>query len=89
MLPPHSPAIDPKPASTSHASGIGGPGDLSLVDHARQYLVARGMRRAILPIQVSDKAARGMGFSRSNGVRGTLSWKDWLSRRAAEERAAA
>jgi hypothetical protein len=47
------------------------------------------MRRAILPIHLTDKAARGMGFVVSNGVRGTLSWKDWLQRHFAEARQAA
>ena len=67
---------------------IGGPEDLGLVDCARQYLAARGTHRTIMPIQVSEKTARGMGFLVSNGVRGTLSWKDWLSRRLPEVRAA-
>jgi uncharacterized protein YbjT (DUF2867 family) len=68
---------------------IGGPEDLSLVEFARQYQEARGMRRAILPIHLTDKAARGMGFVVSNGVRGMLSWKDWLQRHFAEARQAA
>jgi len=68
---------------------IGGPDDLSLVEFARQYQEARGIRRRIVPIQLSDKAARGMGFVVSEGVRGRLSWRDWLQRRFAEVRAAA
>jgi uncharacterized protein YbjT (DUF2867 family) len=68
---------------------IGGPEDLSLVEFARQYQQARGMRRTIMPIQLSEKAARGMGFVVSTGVRGTLSWRDWLGRRFPETHAAA
>ncbi|HKU08237.1 MAG TPA: NAD(P)H-binding protein [Bradyrhizobium sp.] len=68
---------------------IGGPEDLSLVELARQYLAARGTHRTIMPIHVSEKAARGMGFVVSRGVRGTLSWKEWLSRRFGEAQAAA
>jgi uncharacterized protein YbjT (DUF2867 family) len=68
---------------------IGGPEDLSLVEYARQYLAARGMRRSVVPIHVSEKTARSMGFVKSNGVRGALSWKDWLSRRFAGLREAA
>jgi uncharacterized protein YbjT (DUF2867 family) len=68
---------------------IGGPENLSLVEFARQYQQARGMHRPIMPIHLADKTARGMGFVVSKGVRGTLSWQDWLSRRSAEVRAAA
>ena len=68
---------------------IGGPEDLSLVEFARQYQQARDMHRPIMPIHLADKAARGMGFVVSNGVRGTLSWRDWLQRQFAEARAAA
>jgi uncharacterized protein YbjT (DUF2867 family) len=68
---------------------IGGPENLSLVEFARQYQQARGMHRPIMPIHLADKTARGMGFVVSKGVRGTLSWKDWLQRRSAEMRAAA
>ena len=68
---------------------IGGPDDLSLVEIARQYQTARAMSRTIMPIHLSEKTARGMGFVVSNGVRGTLSWRDWLGRRFAETRAAA
>jgi uncharacterized protein YbjT (DUF2867 family) len=60
---------------------IGGPEDVSLVEFARQYQEARGIRRTILPIHLSEKMGRGMGFAASKGVRGTLSWKEWLSRR--------
>ena len=68
---------------------IGGPEDLSLVEFARQYQEARGIRRRIVPVQLSDKAGRGMGFVVSEGVRGKLPWRDWLQRRFAEVRAAA
>jgi uncharacterized protein YbjT (DUF2867 family) len=68
---------------------IGGPDDLGCTEFARQYLDARGIRRKILPMSISDQKARGMGFVVSNGVRGTLSWKDWLRRRNSDARAAA
>jgi uncharacterized protein YbjT (DUF2867 family) len=70
-------------------SGIGGPEDLSLVEFARQYQQARGMHRPILPIHLSDKAARGMGFVVSGGVRGKLSWQAWLRQHFTEARYAA
>jgi uncharacterized protein YbjT (DUF2867 family) len=60
---------------------IGGPEDLSCVELGRQYQKARGVRRPILPINLSEKAARGMGFVVSRGVRGRLTWSDWLGRR--------
>ncbi|MBR0757196.1 NAD(P)H-binding protein [Bradyrhizobium jicamae] len=59
---------------------IGGPEDLSFVMLAREYQAARGLRRAILPLPLSEKSARGMGFVVSQGVRGGRSWMDWLSR---------
>jgi uncharacterized protein YbjT (DUF2867 family) len=68
---------------------IGGPDDLSCVEFARQYQRASGIHRAILPVSLSEKAARGMGFVVSKGVRGTLSWADWLNRRFPEVRTAA
>lgn len=70
-------------------AGIGGPDDLACVEFARRYLAARGLRRGVLPINLSDKAARGMGFVVSDGVRGTLSWQDWLRRCYPDARPAA
>lgn len=57
---------------------IGGPDVLGCTEFARRYLEARGMRRAILPMSLSERKARGMGFVVSRGVRGKLSWADWL-----------
>jgi len=68
---------------------IGGPEDLSLVEVARQYQQARGIHRSILPVHLSEKAGRGMGFVASKGVRGALSWREWLGRRFPEARVAA
>lgn len=68
---------------------IGGPHDLSLVEFAKQYQSARGMHRPVVPIHLSDKAARGMGFVVSNGRRGNLSWRDWLRRHFADQQRAA
>jgi hypothetical protein len=47
------------------------------------------MHRTIMPISLSEKAGRGMGFVTSKGVRGTLSWKEWLRRHFAEAQTAA
>ncbi|WP_027554012.1 SDR family oxidoreductase [Bradyrhizobium sp. Cp5.3] len=60
---------------------IGGPQDLSLVVLASQYRDARGLSRKILPLALSEARAQGMGFVVSGGVRGRLSWADWLQRR--------
>ncbi|MET4387090.1 uncharacterized protein YbjT (DUF2867 family) [Bradyrhizobium sp. F1.4.3] len=68
---------------------IGGPEDLDLVDLARQYQDARGLHRKILPINLSDARARGMGFVVSHGARGQLSWTDWLQRNYSGARSAA
>ncbi|WP_050425236.1 SDR family oxidoreductase [Bradyrhizobium tropiciagri] len=68
---------------------IGGPDDLCLVEIARQFQAARGLRRVILPVPLSDKAARGMGFVVSQGVRGTRSWADWLKQASGRWRSAA
>jgi uncharacterized protein YbjT (DUF2867 family) len=59
---------------------IGGPQDLDLVALARQYQDARGLHRKILPMTLSEAKARKMGFVVSRGVRGGLSWADWLQR---------
>jgi uncharacterized protein YbjT (DUF2867 family) len=68
---------------------IGGPDDFSLVEFARQYQQARGIHRRVLPVKLSDGTARRMGFVVSNGMRGTLSWADWLRRRYPGVRSAA
>jgi uncharacterized protein YbjT (DUF2867 family) len=60
---------------------IGGPESLSCVEFARQYQNARKIRRAIVPL--SDSIGRRMGFIESEGVRGKLSWRDWLDRHSA------
>jgi len=59
---------------------IGGPEDLDLTAFARAYLDARRLHRNILPIGLSEARARGMGFVVSKGVRGRLTWADWLQR---------
>ncbi|MEN3349984.1 MAG: hypothetical protein V7632_3619 [Bradyrhizobium sp.] len=61
---------------------IGGPDDLGCDALARQYQAARGIRRPILPMNMSERTARGMGFVVSGGVRGTLSWAEWLKQRS-------
>ncbi|MCS3498370.1 uncharacterized protein YbjT (DUF2867 family) [Bradyrhizobium japonicum] len=68
---------------------IGGPETLDLVLFARQYQDARRLHRKILPIDLSDTRARGMGFVVSQGVRGRLTWADWLRRNSPETRSAA
>jgi len=57
---------------------IGGPEDLSLVALAGQHQQARGLRRKILPMHISAAKAEGMGFVVSQGIRGRLTWADWL-----------
>ncbi|MCK1739865.1 NAD(P)H-binding protein [Bradyrhizobium sp. 139] len=68
---------------------IGGPEDLDLVAFARQYQDARRPPRKILPISLSKAKAYGMGLVVSQGVRGRLSWADWLHRHYPETRRAA
>ncbi|TWB07268.1 SDR family oxidoreductase [Bradyrhizobium stylosanthis] len=63
---------------------IGGPEALDLVAFARQYQDARRLHRRILPIDLSETKARGMGFVASQGVRGHLTWTDWLRRNSPE-----
>jgi len=62
---------------------------LDLAALAREYQNARGLHRTILPIDLSEAKARGMGFVVSEGVRGDLTWADWLRRRYPEARSAA
>ena len=68
---------------------IGGPEALDLVAFARQYQDARRLHRKILPIDLSEAKARGMGFVVSQGVRGRLTWPDWLRRNDPGTRSAA
>lgn len=59
---------------------IGGPEDLSCAEFAMVYQAAHGFHRAILPLRMSAKTARGMGFCVAQGYRGALSWSNWLRR---------
>ncbi|MGY8632829.1 NAD(P)H-binding protein [Bradyrhizobium sp. 14AA] len=68
---------------------IGGPEDLDLVAFARQYQDARRLHRKILPVDLPEAKARGMGFVVSRGVRGRLTWTDWLQRNYPGMRSAA
>ena len=61
-------------------SEIGGPEDLTCTDFVRQYQHATGVHRTILPVRMSEKAARGMGFCVAHGVRGVTPWASWLDR---------
>jgi len=65
-------------STANGANGGESPEALDLVTFARQYQDARKLHRRILPIGVSDAKARCMGFVVSRGVRGRLSWSDWL-----------
>ena len=69
--------------SRGERAEIGGPEDISLAALAGQYRDARGLHRRILPFGLSEAKARGMGFVVSRGVRGRLSWGDWLQYRYA------
>jgi len=68
---------------------IGGPDDLGLAELARRYQALRHTNRAIVPLGVSERTARRLGFVVSRGVRGALSWEEWLARRSRDTQAAA
>ncbi|MGV7215298.1 SDR family oxidoreductase [Bradyrhizobium sp. UFLA05-112] len=68
---------------------IGGPDDFGCTEFARQYQEAHAIRRRIVPMALSERSARGMGFVVSQGVRGTSSWADWLRRQSPDVRRAA
>ena len=57
---------------------IGGPEVLSFVEVARQYQQASGVHRVIVPLHISPKTARRMGFAEACGRRGTKTWSSWL-----------
>jgi uncharacterized protein YbjT (DUF2867 family) len=62
---------------------IGGPEDLICEEFARRYQEARGLKRALIPVRMSAKTARGMGLCVTKDARGSVSWASWLrSRRA-------
>jgi uncharacterized protein YbjT (DUF2867 family) len=64
-----------------------GPETLTLVDLARQFLEARGERRAVVPIPLPRglKQVAG-GLAASNARRGTTTWSEWLQRQEPERR---
>jgi uncharacterized protein YbjT (DUF2867 family) len=62
---------------------VGGPEDLSCAEFARQYQELRGVHRPILPMRVSERTTRGMGFVVAQGRRGALPWSTWLGRQSA------
>jgi uncharacterized protein YbjT (DUF2867 family) len=57
---------------------IGGPEDLGVVEIARQYQRERRLHRRIVPLHLSPKAVRGMGFVVAQGRRGNVTWSSWL-----------
>jgi uncharacterized protein YbjT (DUF2867 family) len=63
---------------------IGGPEDLSLVEMAREFQLARGLRRPILPIPLPLRMARNMGFVGSGARRGGKTWTTWLGKCAGQ-----
>ncbi len=62
---------------------LAGPRVERLEDLVRQLLKARGRRRLILPIRVPGKAGRAMAegslIATRNGLRGTLTFDQWLA----------
>lgn len=57
---------------------IGGPEDLGMVEITRQYQLERRLHRRILPLHLSPKAVRAMGFVVAKGRRGKMTWSSWL-----------
>jgi hypothetical protein len=58
---------------------IGGPEIKSFAEFGRQFQRARGFRRRIASIRVSEKTALKMGFVKTiNGRRGKKTWEEWL-----------
>lgn len=62
---------------------LAGPRVERMEDLVRQLVKARGRRRLILPIRVPGKAGRAMAegslISARNGLRGTLTFDEWLT----------
>lgn len=59
---------------------IGGPETLPFAEFGRQFAEHRRLKRAILPFYLPSKLAGAAGFVRSSGLRGKLSWRQWLDR---------
>ena len=57
---------------------IGGPQAKPFPLFAQLYLDIRGLRRRLIPLEMSDEKARRMGFVAANGCKGSVTWQDWL-----------
>ena len=67
-----------------HAPDFGGPETLSLADVAREWKAATGIGKPVLPIFLPGRVAAAFRAGRNTvqrGVRGTLTWREWLSQR--------
>ena len=63
-------------------AGFGGPQTLTLVELARQYQAARGIRRRIAGLPLPGVALRAAGPQTCpDGRHGTTTWAEWLARR--------
>ena len=67
-----------------HAPDFGGPETLSLGDAARAWKAATGISKPVLPIFLPGKVAaafRAGSNTVQSDVRGTITWREWLSQR--------
>lgn len=60
---------------------FGGPQIASMVEFARLYQAARGLRRRILPLRLPARMVRAAGRQtcQEDGIRGTTTWSEWLA----------
>jgi hypothetical protein len=49
-----------------------------MVEITHQYQRERRLHRRILPLHLSPKAVRAMGFVVAQGRRGKVTWSSWL-----------
>ena len=72
-----------------HAPDLGGPEIFSLADAARAWKSATGITKRVLPIFVPGKTAAGFRAGKNTvatGLRGTITWRDWLAQRYPSKR---
>ncbi len=61
-------------------AGFGGPEELTMVDIARRYQRARGVRRRIVPLRLPRAAIRALGPQTCpGGPKGRTTWSEWLA----------
>ena len=80
-------AVDDGPSG--RVLDFGGPEVLALADAARTWARVTGRRKVIFPLPVPGKTSRAFRTGANtapDGERGVVTWREWLTHRAAQQR---